>query len=66
MTFANTLLRRLAEWHPEQRETLQVTDEDLGEALALSRRETVSVTCAPSGNGNDNRERRRSKSVVAS
>jgi cyanophycin synthetase len=39
---------------------------NLGEALVLSGRKTLTVACAPSGNGSDNRERRRGKSVVAS
>jgi cyanophycin synthetase len=39
---------------------------DFREALVLSGRETISVACGPSGNGSDNRERRRSKSVLTS
>jgi cyanophycin synthetase len=39
---------------------------DLCEALALSGQVTETVTCSPSGNGSDHRERRRGKSLFAS
>jgi hypothetical protein len=45
MTFANTLLRRLAEWHPKKRETLQVTDEATGWTVALTADRCDSLSC---------------------
>jgi hypothetical protein len=45
MTFANTLLRRLAEWHPKQRETLQLTDETTGWTVALTADRCDSLSC---------------------
>ena len=36
MTFANTLLQKLAEWHPKKRETLQVADEATDWTVALT------------------------------
>jgi hypothetical protein len=45
MTFANTLLRRLAEWHPKKRETLQVADEATGWTVALTADRCDSLSC---------------------
>ncbi len=45
MTFANTLLRRLAEWHPQKRETLQLTDEASGWTVALTADRCDSLSC---------------------
>jgi hypothetical protein len=45
MTFANILLRRLAEWHPKQRETLQLTDESTGWIVSLTADRCDSLSC---------------------
>jgi hypothetical protein len=45
MTFANTLLQKLAEWHPKKRDTLQVTDEATGWTVALTAEHCDSLSC---------------------
>jgi hypothetical protein len=45
MTFANTLLQKLAEWHPKKRDTLQVTDEATGWTVALTAERCDSLSC---------------------
>src|SRR5437660_12912664 len=45
MTFANTLLRRLAEWHPKKRETLQLADEATGWTVDLTAERCDSLSC---------------------
>jgi hypothetical protein len=45
MTFVNTLLRKLAEWHPAKRQTFQATDEASGWAVALTADRCDSLSC---------------------
>ena len=45
MTFANILLRRLAEWQPKQRATLQLTDEATGWTVDLTADRCDSLSC---------------------
>jgi len=45
MTFANTLLRKLAEWHPRKRDTLLVSDEATSWTVALTADRCDSLSC---------------------